>query len=68
MKQRLGKNKHRRCEALGGRAYTVCYVRGSWPHGQAECWFGEGHKANADIVNYLTGDGPVPTCRDGKFV
>ncbi len=69
MKQRLGKKRHRRCEAIGGRTYRSCYVRGGWPHGQAECWFGEGDTVrDADIVNYLTATGPVPLYRDGKMV
>jgi hypothetical protein len=38
VKQPLGPKKHARCEQITGKVFAVCYTRGSWPHGWAECW------------------------------
>jgi hypothetical protein len=54
MKQRTGKKLHKRCEAIAGKPYRVCYTSGNYPHFVAECWFGEGDiVGDADWVDYI---------------
>lgn len=67
-KQVLGDKKHRRCEAIAGRAYRVCYANGTrLEHGIAECWFGDGEVVrDADRVNYETGRW-WPWVREGQL-
>ncbi len=60
MKQRLGKRKHARCEAVTGKTYRACYANGAREHYWAECWFGDGECVNdADDVNWMTGEWSV---------
>ena len=51
MRQRLGENKHRKCEDITGKTYTSCLVRGNSKHYWAICWYSE---QDADWVNYKT--------------
>lgn len=68
MKQRLGAKKHKKCEAIGGRAYRACYTSGHYGHGVAECWYGEGECVkDADVVNYHVGT-VQPKIRAGEYV
>jgi hypothetical protein len=54
MKQRLGRKKQQRCEAVTGRSYRECFTNGTrLVHHQAECWFGEGARvSDADLVDW----------------
>jgi hypothetical protein len=67
-KQILSDKKQKRCEAIAGRAYRICYANGTrLQHGHAECWFGEGeYVRDADVVNYKTGEWR-PYVREGQL-
>jgi hypothetical protein len=60
----LGKQKHKLCEEIAGKKYTVCLTRGGWKHHVAECWISNG---NADWVNYKVRHW-WPKYRDNKLL
>ncbi len=64
MKQILGKKKHKLCEQIGMKKYSVCYVSAKYGHYVAECWI---NTHDADYVNYDKGY-CYPKIRDGQLV
>ena len=54
MKQRLGKKKHKRCEQIASKEFSVCYTRGGRAHYVAQCFTKD--KSGIYWVNYKTGE------------
>lgn len=64
MKQVVGVRLRRRCEAIGRKAYMVCYANGTrLRHGIIECWF---TRHDADRVDVRAGT-TTPYVREGRF-
>ena len=67
-RQKLGPKKHARCEAIGGRKYHACLVRGGSPHFEALCiFYEESGLQSCDRVNYKE-EWAEPETRDGVYI
>jgi hypothetical protein len=67
MKQVVSDKIRRKCEAITGRAYRICYANGAREHFWAQCWFGDGERLrDCDDVNYKTGEWRI-SIREGQY-
>jgi hypothetical protein len=53
-RQKLSEKNHNKCEAITGRKYDRCLVRGGQPHFVAKCVHADDF-SKYDLVNYKTG-------------